>query len=117
MEYVLTKTTTEKLQDIFFKKCSGFCEVNKRTGSPPLTYCNGLQSWVDYLNKLEGAEYICQFSKMAPIIDYLIESINENSARRIVIKDKGGIEFFSREAFILLEPEVAEKILTLGYLP
>lgn len=108
MEYVLTKTTTEKLQDIFFKKCSGFYEVNKR---------NGLQSWVDYLNKLEGAEYICQFSKMASIIDYLIESINENSARRIVIKDKGGIEFFSREAFVLLEPELSEKILTLGYLP
>ncbi len=108
MEFVLTKTTTEKLQDIFFKKCGGFYEVNKR---------NGLQSWVDYLNKLEGAEYICQFSKMASIVDYLIESINENSIRRIVIKDKGGIEFFGREAFILLEPELSEKILTLGYLP
>lgn len=109
MEYVLTKTTTEKLQDIFFKKCSLIYEAH---------LLRGHQHWVDYLNKLDGIEYIYQFSNLASAFDYLLESLNENPSRRIVIKDTGLREFFqNRDAFILIEPEFAMKILILGCLP
>lgn len=108
-EFVLTKTTTEKLQEIFFKKCGFIATAGGRAG---------VQFWIDYLNKLEGVEYIYQFSNFADATDYLFESINENSSRRIVIKDKGVREYYkNRDAFILIEPEVAMKILALGMLP
>lgn len=111
MEFVLTKTTTEKLQDIFFTKCSSFYDSHKRRGV-------GWQAWSDYLNDLDGVEYIHQFSNFASSVDYLLESINESTKRRIVIKDTGSAEYFSnKDNFILLEPELAMKILTLGVLP
>lgn len=111
MEYVLTKTTTEKLQGIFLKKCSSFYDSHKRRGV-------GWQAWSDYLNTLEGVEYIYPFSNFANSIDYLFESINESTKRRMIIRDTGSAEFFSnKDNFILLEPELAMKILALGYLP
>lgn len=111
MEYVLTTTMTEKLQKIFFAKCSSFYDNGYRR--------DNWQDWCDYLNNLAEVEYIYQFSHLAPTIDYLIESINESSERRIVIRDTGSREFFgtNHDHFILLEPEFALKVLSLGYLP
>jgi len=111
LDFVLTSTMTEKLQNIFSKKCETFSYIDQKR-----------QNWDDwrvYLNNLEDVEYIYQFSRIGTTIDYLIENINESSERKIVIKDTGSREFFgsNHDHFILMQPDFAMKVLSLGYLP
>jgi hypothetical protein len=110
-DFVVTPTMTEKLQNIFFEKCKTFYLTDRRR--------DNWTEWADYLNKLEDVEYIYQFSHLASTIDYLIETINERIDKQIVIKDMGAREFFNanHDNFILMSPEFAMKVLSLGYLP
>jgi hypothetical protein len=104
MEFVLTKSVQEKLEELFLKKCLLLTEGSNK---------NKWQKWVDYLDGLEGVQYIRKFSNLAEPFEYLIEEINQN-----LPFDKFIIcENVWKGNFIIVEKEVAEKILALGYLP
>lgn len=97
-DLVLTRTEGDKLREIFAKKFLGFKRKDE---------------WVDYLADLDGVEYIYKFSEIySDPLDHLFEFINERPGERFVIRDVR-----DRNYFILIEKELAQKILVLGSLP
>lgn len=101
MELVVSETVTEKLQGIFTQKCLNIDPNLKQ------------QKWSDYLNNLDGIRYIEKFSNIANQTEYLIEEINNNLPfNKIILKD-----LVYHGNFILIDVELAEKILVLGMLP
>ena len=97
LDYILTRTSTEKLRDIFEKKNQQFAKAQK---------------WIDYIDNLDGVEYIRQFSNYDDEIGYLLEHINSNLPfDKFVFRTGRGNGFF------IVEKELALKILTLGCLP
>jgi len=96
LDYVLTKTTTEKLQDLFEKKNRQFDKAQK---------------FRDYLADLDGVEQIRKFSHFNDELGYLIEHINSNLPfDKFIIR----IDCNDRKEFVIIDKEVALKILALG---
>lgn len=133
MELVVSETVTEKLQGIFTQKYLSITDerfldradaewariillTNLVGEIIDIQNCVGAlnyQKWSDYLNNLDGIRYIEKFSNIANQTDYLIEEINNNLPfNKILLKD-----LFYHDNFILIDVEVAEKILVLGMLP
>lgn len=115
MELVVSETVTEKLQGIFTQKYLSITD-ERFLDRAAANY----QKWSDYLNNLDGIRYIEKFSNIANQTDYLIEEINNNLPfNKIILKDlfyHANIHA-KRDNFILIDVEVAEKILVLGMLP
>jgi len=102
-DLVMTKTEGEKLFDIFSRKFLEHCRPD---------FIN-LGEWSDYLDSVEGVEQIRKFSEYySDLVEHLLESINSRPGERFVIRDP-----CNREGFILIEKELAQKILVLGALP
>jgi len=104
--WVVTRTDTEKLYDIFLQRYQSLW------GGSGLKETDIMDMWEEWLRELEGVEHIRKFSNMAESIDYLLEEINKPGWDRVVIRDPG-----SYERFIIVERDFAEKALVLGALP
>jgi hypothetical protein len=104
--WVMTRTDTEKLYDIFLQRYRHLWDgsgLNER---------DIVDMWDDWLRNLEGVEHIHQFSNIAESIDYLLEEINKPGWDRVVIRDP-----CDYKSFIIVERDLAEKALVLGALP
>lgn len=97
---VMTKTEAEKLYEVFRKKF--FLRLNYPDS----------EEWVEYLDAMEGVTHIRKFSDYSDPVEHLLEAINESPGERFVIRDP-----MVRDYFILIEKELAQKILVLGSLP
>jgi hypothetical protein len=104
--WVVTKTDTEKLYDIFLQRYQSLW-----SGSG-LRESDIMDMWNDWLSNLEGVEHIRQFSNIAESIDYLLDEINKPGWDRVVIRDPCDYKIF-----IIVERDLAEKALVLGALP
>ena len=99
-DLVMTKTEGEKLFHIFSKRFV-------------LRYATDQDGWNDYLDSIEGVQHIRKFSEYySDPVDHLLEFINLQPGERFVIRDP-----CNRDCFILIEKELAQKILVLGNLP
>lgn len=103
-DLVMTQTETEKIGDAFRLKYLKVISGTRRATDD--------QDWIDYLDGLEGAEYVRRFSDRCDPLDHLLESINNRLGERFVIRDP-----HRRDCFIILEKELAQKVLVLGNLP
>lgn len=102
-DLVMTKTEGEKLFHIFSKKF-----LLKYTSSG----C-AIDDWNDYIDSIEGVDHIRKFSEYySDPVEHLLESINIRPGENFVIRDP-----CNRDCFILIEKELAQKILVLGALP
>jgi hypothetical protein len=105
-DWVLSKSDTEKLYDIFLQR------YRHLWGGSRMAERDIMDMWEDWLRGLEGVEHIRQFSNMAESIDYLLEEVNKPGWDRIVIRDPA-----YDKRFIIVERDFAEKTLVLGSLP
>lgn len=105
-DWVVTRTDTEKLYDIFLQRYRSFW------GGSGLRETDIMDMWEDWLRELEGVEHIRQFSNMAESIDYLLEEINKPGWDRLVIRDPS-----DTRRFVIVGRDLAEKALVLGVLP
>jgi hypothetical protein len=104
--WVVTKTDTEKLYEIFLRR------YQHLWGGSGMTERDIVDMWDDWLRNLEGVEHVRKFSNMAEGIDYLLEEVNKPGWDRLVIRDPS-----DSRRFIILERGLAEKALVLGALP
>jgi hypothetical protein len=99
-DLVMTKTEGEKLFHIFSKRFV-------------LRYATDQDGWNDYLDSMRDVQHIRKFSEYySDPVDHLLEFINLKPGKNFVIRDPG-----NRYSFILIEKELAQKILVLGNLP
>jgi len=70
------------------------------------------QIWESWLFNLEGIEKIVKFSKYSESINYLLEEINKPDWNSLVIRDPS-----NTGSFIIIDRELADKALVLGFLP
>lgn len=104
-QYTLTKSNAEKLEDLFSQKAL------QKIGES--FHDRKYQEWIDYLDGMDGVKHIRKFSNLAESTDYLIDEIQNNLPfNNFILRDRA-----YREAYIIVEREVAEKILILGMLP
>lgn len=100
---VMTKTETEKLFDAFSRKYLKMISLGGKIDET---------DWIDYLDDMEGLEHVRKFGDYMDPLDYLLESINLRLGERFVLRDP-----CERNWFIIIEKELARKILVLGDLP
>ena len=104
--WVVTRTDTEKLYDIFLQR------YRSLWGGSGLRESDIVDMWGEWLRGLEGVEHIRQFSNMAESIDYLLEEVNKPGWDGLVIRDPA-----YDKRFIIVGRDFAEKALVLGALP
>jgi hypothetical protein len=105
-DLVMTKTEGEKLFHIFSKR---FLQKHTVSGLRKMDE----DGWNDYLDSIEGVQHIRKFSEYySDPVEHLLEFINLNPGEKFVIRDP-----CNRDFFILIEKELAQKILVLGVLP
>lgn len=103
--YEVTRSFTEKLSDVFFKKSEEIysrCSIGRLAG----------EAWEDYLRQFKEIEHIKKLSRHAESIDHLLEAINTDS-NRYVIRDP----MDNNSDFIIIQKDFAEKVVVLGHLP
>lgn len=105
-EWVVTRTMTEKLYEIFLER------YRMLWGGSGMRERDIEEMWRELLDSTEGVEHVRKFSDMGESIDYLLERINRPDWNRLVIRDPCG-----RNSFILLDRDFAERALVLGAVP
>lgn len=105
--WVSSKTNSEKLYDIFLKRYRRLWEDSVGMNEHDLE-----DMWEEILGGVGGVEHVRKFSNVADSVDYLLERVNEPGWDRVVLRDP-----CDAKAFIVLDRDLASRILVLGGLP
>lgn len=106
---VMVKSDSDKIFSAFARKLNKILPDNGAWRSVNTRE----QDWADYLHSVKGLEYIRKLSTVSSTVDHLLDAINESFLERFVIRDPLDIH----NNFILIEKDLAQKILVLGDLP
>jgi len=107
-EWVLSKSDTEKVYDIFLRRYRRFWD-DAGTG---MREHDIVELWEEFLGERHGVELVKKFSRLAESVDYLLDRVNQPGWNNIVIRDPG-----NNNHFLILERDLAEKVLVLGEVP
>lgn len=101
-------TPTEKVYEVFLERYRRFWE-DAGTGMREHDIAD---MWEDFLRDMKGVEHVRRFSDLASSVDYLLERVNQPGWDRVAIRDPG-----HRDNFILVDRNLAERSVVLGYIP
>lgn len=101
-------TPTEKVYEVFLERYRRFWED---AGSGMREH-DIADMWEDFLRDMKGVEHLRKLSSLASSVDYLLERVNKPGWDRVAIRDPS-----HRDNFILVDRDLAERSVVLGYIP